>query len=420
MFESAYRQRLDADLARWQADRVITAATVDAIRAALPPAPKSINIPTVIGILGGLLIAAAFLAFVAANWTAIARPARFLVLLAGIAGAYGLGAWFDRSNRPYLADISATIGSIVFGASIALVGQMYHLSDDFAGGLMLWALGALIAAALTGSRGALAVALAAGCFWSGVRVSEAADVPHLPFVAFWLFAAWLAVVWSGAVARHLVGIAALGWLATIFFAYVDRSAFNPVLPLAGCIALLLGGGLMLATLASGALRALGLTLSTYASFALALLMAPVGIAEYLSQTRAAPNWALLSGLAGTVLAFVAAAVTRRAGPGFAGLALAFALIVASGSAGTLALPQPWSAYAIALASMLCLVISGMLDDVRPRIVAGWLGLGLMIAGITWAVRGSLLRRAAFLAVAGIVAVVLSTALSRLVPKEAVR
>ena len=44
----------------------------------------------------------------------------------------------------------------------------------------------------------------------------------------------------------------------------------------------------------------------------------------------------------------------------------------------------------------------------------------MIAGITWAVRGSLLRRAAFLAVAGIVAVVLATALSRLVPKEAVR
>ncbi len=83
MFESAYRQRLDADLARWQADGVIVPSVGDAIRAALPPAPKSINIPTVIGILGGLLIAAAFLAFVAANWTAIARPARFAILLAG-------------------------------------------------------------------------------------------------------------------------------------------------------------------------------------------------------------------------------------------------------------------------------------------------------------------------------------------------
>src|SRR3954469_7216417 len=157
MFEIAYRQRLATDLARWQADGVITEAAGDAIRAALPPAPKGVNVPTVIGILGGILIAAAFLAFVAANWTEIARPLRFAILLAGIAGSYGIGAWFDRSDRPYLADISATVGSIVFGASIALVGQMYHLSDDFAAGMMLWSAGALAAAVLTGSRGALAV-----------------------------------------------------------------------------------------------------------------------------------------------------------------------------------------------------------------------------------------------------------------------
>jgi Flp pilus assembly protein protease CpaA len=81
------------------------------------------------------------------------------------------------------------------------------------------------------------------------------------------------------------------------------------------------------------------------------------------------------------------------------------------------LPQPWTAYALALAAMLCLVVSGMLDDVRPRVVAGWLGLGLMIAAITWAVKGSLLRRSAFLAVAGAAAVALAVALSRLVPKE---
>ena len=91
--------------------------------------------------------------------------------------------------------------------------------------------------------------------------------------------------------------------------------------------------------------------------------------------------------------------------------------LATGWAGTADLPQPWTTYALALAAMLSLVVSGMLDDVRPRIVAGWLGLGLMIAGITWAVRGSLLRRAMFLATAGVVAVVLAALLGRLVPKE---
>ena len=417
MFESAYRQRLASDLARWQADGVITSATGDAIRIALPPMPRAVNIQTVVGIFGGILIAAAFLAFVAANWSGIARPARFAILLAGIVGAYGIGAWFDRSNRPHLADIGATVGSIVFGASIALVGQMYHLAGDFAGGIMLWSAGALIAAILTGSRGALAVALAAGCVWSGMRAEEAGAVPHVPFIAFWLIGAALAVIWNSPVARHLVGVAALGWLLTIFIGTIDRNSGNPISPIVGSAALLLGGGLALSSLASGPVRALGLTLSTYAAFGLALVLAPVGIGDYVPRVRVAPDWALACGVAGMLLAFGAAAAGRRPGHAFAGLALVFAMALATGWASAASLPQPWTTYAMALASMLCLVVSGMLDDVRPRLVAGWIGLGLIIAGITWAVKGSLLRRAAFLAGAGIAAVALAALLSRLVPKE---
>ena len=181
MSERAYRERLEADLARWQAEGLLPPKSADAIRATLRPVPEGITIATVVGIVGGLLIAAAFLAFIAANWTAIARPLRFAILLAGIAGAYGVGALFDRAERNHLADLSVGVGSIIFGAAIALVGQMYHLGDDFAGGLLLWAAGALAAAALTGSHSALAVALAAGCVWSGMRVDETSDV-HPQFV----------------------------------------------------------------------------------------------------------------------------------------------------------------------------------------------------------------------------------------------
>jgi uncharacterized membrane protein len=416
MFESAYRQRLASDLARWQSDGVITSATGDAIRTALPPMPRAVNIPTVVGIVGGLLIAAAFLAFVAANWTEIARPARFAILIAGIVGSYGIGAFFDRSSRPYLADISATVGSIVFGASIALVGQMYHLAEDFAAGMMLWSAGSLLAAILTGSRGALAVALAAGCFWSGTRVTELGDAPHVPFVAFWFAGAVLAVIWNSPVARHLVGAAALGWLLTIFIG-TTRQTDNPIPLIVGSAALLLGGGLTLSSLATGALRALGVTLSTYAAFALAIVLAPVGIEDYVKRILVPPAWSLVCGFGGISLAFGVAVAGRCPGSAFAGLALVFAMIVATGWAGSASVAQPWTTYAMVLVSMLCLVVSGMLDDVRPRVVAGWIGLGLMIAGITWAVKGSLLKRAVFLAASGIAAVVLAALLSRLVPKE---
>src|SRR5262245_6834880 len=161
MFDRAYRQRLEADLARWEADGVITPSVLTAIRAALPPLAPGINIAVVVAIVGGLLIAAAFLAFVAAHWTEITRLLRLVMLFAGILSAYGLGGWFARSGQPILADLCAAIGALIFGAAIALVGQMYHLGGDFAGGMLLWAMGALAAAALTGSRGARAVALAA-------------------------------------------------------------------------------------------------------------------------------------------------------------------------------------------------------------------------------------------------------------------
>jgi hypothetical protein len=76
----------------------------------------------------------------------------------------------------------------------------------------------------------------------------------------------------------------------------------------------------------------------------------------------------------------------------------------------------WLAYALELGAMLCLVVSGMLDAARPRIVVGWLGLAGVIAAITWAVKGSLLRRSVFLAVAGGAAIALAALLDRLRPK----
>src|ERR1700761_9286501 len=166
MFDKTYRRRLEADLAQWEADGVIAPAAAAPIRNALPPLSPGINIAVVVAIVGGLLIAAAFLAFIAAHWTELARLFRLVILFAGMVAANGLGGWFARTRSPVLADLCASVGAIIFGAGIALVGQMYHLGDDFAGGMLLWAIGALASALLTGSRGALAVGLNAACIWT--------------------------------------------------------------------------------------------------------------------------------------------------------------------------------------------------------------------------------------------------------------
>jgi len=117
-----------------------------------------------------------------------------------------------------------------------------------------------------------------------------------------------------------------------------------------------------------------------------------------------------------ILAFAAAPVGRRAGAMFAGVSIALVLIVADGWAQS-ATGEPWLAYALELAAVLCLVVSGMLDGARPRAVAGWLGLAAVIASVAWAVKGSLLSRSLFLAAAGAVAIALAIVLGRLPPRE---
>jgi len=416
MFDRAYRQRLEADLAQWEADGVITPAALATIRVAIPPLAPGINIPVVVAIVGGLLIAAAFLAFVAAHWTELARLVRLAILLAGIVGAHGLGAWFARAGRPVLADLCAGVGSIIFGAGIALVGQMYHLGGDFAGGMLLWAMGALAAAALTGSRGALAVALVAASVWSSMRVFEIRDVPHFSFVAIWLIAAGLALAWNSRVAAHLVALAALPW----WIATALQVGLEPSFVLADGAALLFGAGLALAVAPWQRASSAGAVLSIYGAFSLAgVAILEVATANDLFRTHAGavsqPLWAISCGVAGAIFAFAVAATTRRAGAAFAGIAIGLVLLAAAvwtpPQAG-----EPWRAYAFELCAMLCLVVSGMLDSARPRIVAGWLGIAGVIAAITWAVKGSLLHRSMFLAVAGAVAIALSLVLNRLLPR----
>jgi hypothetical protein len=245
---------------------------------------------------------------------------------------------------------------------------------------------------------------------------------HLPFVAVWLAAVGLAFAWNSRAAAHLVAIAALPWWIATALRF-DLDGAQPSFMLADGAALLFGAGLAIAAAASPRALRLGSVLSIYGAFSLAIVAALEvitvdDILRFRTVTAPAqPPWTILCGVAGVILALASAGITRRAGEVLAACAIGLVLLAApiwpASAAG-----EPWFAYAALLCAMLCLVVSGMLDEVRPRIVAGWLGIAGVIAGITWAVKGSLLRRSAFLAAAGAITVAFATALNRALPRAA--
>jgi hypothetical protein len=130
-----------------------------------------------------------------------------------------------------------------------------------------------------------------------------------------------------------------------------------------------------------------------------------------------PNWIAGCAIAGLVLAFAAAAIGRRVASAIAGIAIGLGLAIANGYTAAGRGQEQWLTYSLSLIAMLSLIVSGMLDNVRPRMVAGWLGMAAAIGTITWALEGSLLKRALFLAVAGAIAIALAILLGRLKLKE---
>jgi len=91
--------------------------------------------------LGGLLLAAGLLLFVAAHWQGLAPSSRLGLLLALVLTFHGGGA-LASASFPALAATLHGIGTVALGGGLYLAGQTFHLEALWPEGLLLWALGA--------------------------------------------------------------------------------------------------------------------------------------------------------------------------------------------------------------------------------------------------------------------------------------
>jgi uncharacterized membrane protein len=109
--------------------------------------------------LGGLMVGAGILLFVAAHWDGLSPGQRFVLVLVLIGGLHLAGAASERS--PALAATLHACGTVALGAGVFLTGQIFHLREHWPSGLLLWAIGAWAGWALLGQwpQGALAAVL---------------------------------------------------------------------------------------------------------------------------------------------------------------------------------------------------------------------------------------------------------------------
>ena len=92
---------------------------------------RRLDTASVLAALGALLLGAAAIAFVAANWGAIPRLPRFGLILALFLAAAGAAAWASRDGRrPLATNILLAVAALIYAAAIGLTGQIFDIVGD--------------------------------------------------------------------------------------------------------------------------------------------------------------------------------------------------------------------------------------------------------------------------------------------------
>lgn len=209
------RQKLERQVEAWREKGWVTEAGARAIHEELDRGSARFGLSGVLAVLGATLLAFGVMMFVAANWQEMPRLARLGLLVGGIWAAYGLAAWLYVRNHPVFGHAAVLLGSAIFGGSIMLIAQMYHIEGHPPGAVLWWGIGTALAALVFRSNPAYALAIGLAGLWGSWETSFA-NTLYWPYLVFWaaLFLA-LTVTTRWRTGYHLLAISLSGFVILI-------------------------------------------------------------------------------------------------------------------------------------------------------------------------------------------------------------
>jgi uncharacterized membrane protein len=189
-----FRELLKQELQLWQADGLISTEQSSAIsqRYQLDQMAKESThlLLFVIYIIGTVLVGAGVISFVAANWESIPAAAKVAMIVAFMLACHLIGyyLWRISAISPRLGHALVVLGTLVFGANIGLMAQIFHIKSNFYNGLFAWAIGAIIMAyavrSVPNAVVAILVSFVGFCSWA---VDSPQSFCYYPFVAAAIF-----------------------------------------------------------------------------------------------------------------------------------------------------------------------------------------------------------------------------------------
>lgn len=178
MVSRKFRQQLHREASQWQDEGIIDRALYETLaeRYRFQELDRDARDRFVIVLLGlgSVLLGLAVITFVAANWQALSTTFRVILLLSSFLAVNSAGYLLWRSPtkqwKSRLGKALLLLGALIFGANMALMSQIFHLSGSTYQLYLVWSLG--VVAMAYGLQitllGILAVLLAGIAFILGI------------------------------------------------------------------------------------------------------------------------------------------------------------------------------------------------------------------------------------------------------------
>lgn len=233
---AGYKARLTKDVDEWVAAGLVPAENRQAILDRVSE-ERRVDASAALAVIGALLLGAAAIAFVAANWVAIPRLPRFGLIVGLFLAVAGGGGWAARAQRPLLSNTLLAVAALVYAAAIGLTGQIFDIAGDPQRALRSAGLGAALLTLAGRSSAAGVVALALLGFGEFAGRFDGGESRWLIFAApVGMALAWL---WNSKPLAHASALALVVGLVALMSMY-ERWGATSLLVSAAVLALLAG------------------------------------------------------------------------------------------------------------------------------------------------------------------------------------
>jgi uncharacterized membrane protein len=301
---------LRQEIAQWRAEGLLDETLAQRILARYPAAADRNWGRVVFSAIGAVLVGLGVILFFAYNWADLPKATKLALIFGALALAHGSAIGVARrADAPRgLVEGLHVLGTMLFGAGIWLVAQIYHIDEHYPNAFLIWSLGALALAWAMPSIVQALLALFLVTFWAGVELFDF----HAPVHGAPLFAvlgvlplAW----WRRSPALLFAALAVLFLVTAFAVAGVHSNATVPLLFLMAAAAFV-GGNAAPGTAfpdAAGPLRAVGLLVVLACSYLLSFKDMG-GLLHKVDFTR--PGLAIYFVVAGAALVAAVAVLAR--------------------------------------------------------------------------------------------------------------